>query len=182
MENPTKKQLLHKEKQKSSLNRKKQSIIIEKSIITQEKTYIFPSSLLWIPQLKHTTVNEFLPNLFSGLLIGILILPQGIGYASLIPLPMLPAITSAVICPFISAFLTQSLIISIGPSASLYLLLSQIDHKNHYSAEYYILMAFFIGIYCIVLSVMKLGFLEHVFSVPLFKGYIIVASFQIALE
>mgnify|MGYP002628371693 CR=1 FL=1 len=74
---------------------------------------------------------------------------------------------------------------SVGPSATLYLMLSQSIEKMNYDRDKLIdvlvLHSFIMGATMTFLSSIKVGFIEHVYSQPCILAYISTASAVIAL-
>lgn len=131
--------------------------------------------------------SAFLTDLNAGLLVGVILIPQGMAYAELAGVPAIYGLYTALFPVLIYAFLGSSRHLSIGPVAISSLLLfagvSQLATPG--SAEYVglvITCGFLVGALQFLLGVTRLGFLASFLSYPVITGFTSAAAVIIILS
>jgi len=131
--------------------------------------------------------SAFLTDLNAGLLVGVILIPQGMAYAELAGVPAIYGLYTALFPVLIYAFLGSSRHLSIGPVAISSLLLfagvSQLATPG--SAEYVglvITCGFLVGALQFLIRVTRLGFLASFLSYPVITGFTSAAAVIIILS
>jgi SulP family sulfate permease len=134
---------------------------------------------------KHIPILEWLPNykkswlksdLFAGLTIGVILIPQGIAYAIIAGLPPIYGLYTAMIPQIVYAILGTSRQLAIGPAAMDSLIVaSGIGMLAAIGSEHFIvlavLLAFMVGFIQILFGIFRLGFLVNFLSKPVISGF-----------
>ena len=118
----------------------------------------------------------FKGDLGAGLTVGVMLIPQGMAYASIAGLPPVYGLYASIIPLFIYAFLGTSRQLAVGPVAMVSLLTAKaIGSFQGISTEQYILyailLAFMVGAIQFLLGVFRLGFLVNFLSHPVISGF-----------
>ena len=134
---------------------------------------------------KHIPILDWLPNykkswlksdLFAGLTIGVILIPQGIAYAIIAGLPPIYGLYTAMIPQIVYAVLGTSRQLAIGPAAMDSLIVaSGIGMLATIGSEHFIvlavLLAFMVGFFQIIFGLFHLGFLVNFLSKPVISGF-----------
>ena len=134
---------------------------------------------------KHIPILDWLPNyqkkwlksdLFAGLTIGVILIPQGIAYAIIAGLPPIYGLYTAMIPQIVYAFLGTSRQLAIGPAAMDSLIVaSGIGMLAAIGSDHFIvlavLLAFMVGFFQVIFGVFRLGFLVNFLSKPVISGF-----------
>ncbi|MDY7396221.1 sulfate permease [Aureibaculum sp. 2210JD6-5] len=144
---------------------------------------IFPI-LDWLPNYKTSLLRG---DIFAGLTIGIILIPQGIAYAIIAGLPPIYGLYTALIPQLIYTIFGTSKWMSTGPTALDSLILaSSISTLAIVGVENYIAIVFattlLTGIFQLILGAFKLGFIMNFVSKPVLTGFITAAAVIIALS
>lgn len=137
-----------------------------------------------------TYQKDWLKNdIIAGITIGVMLIPQGIAYATIAGLPPIYGLYTAMIPQLVYAFLGTSRQLAVGPAAMDSLIVaSGVSAIAVVGSEHFIfmaiLLAFFVGFFQILFGIFKLGFLVNFLSRPVISGFttgsaIIIASNQI---
>ncbi len=131
----------------------------------------------------------FKNDIVAGITIGVMLIPQGIAYATIAGLPPIYGLYTAMIPQLVYAFLGTSRQLSVGPAAMDSLIVaSGVSALAVVGSQHFIFMsiilAFFVGFFQILFGFFKLGFLVNFLSRPVISGFtsgsaIIIASNQI---
>ncbi|RLD79279.1 MAG: sodium-independent anion transporter, partial [Bacteroidetes bacterium] len=142
--------------------------------------------LEWISSYQ---IAWFKNDILAGITIGVILIPQGIAYATIAGLPPIYGLYTAMIPQLVYAFLGTSRQLSVGPAAMDSLIVaSGVSAIAVVGSEHFIFMsiilAFFVGFFQILFGFFKLGFLVNFLSRPVISGFtsgsaIIIASNQI---
>jgi sulfate permease, SulP family len=138
---------------------------------------IFPG-LLWFRDYQKSTLRG---DFFSGITIGIMLIPQGMGYALVAGLPAEVGLYAAIFPPILYALLGTSNKISIGPVAldSILILtgLSVIAEPGspHY-VELAIGLTLMVGLIQTALGLLRFGVIANFLSYPVVIGYTSAAA------
>ncbi len=137
-----------------------------------------------------TYQKDWLKNdIIAGITIGVMLIPQGIAYATIAGLPPIYGLYTAMIPQLVYTFLGTSRQLAVGPAAMDSLIVaSGVSAIAVVGSEHFIFMAivlaFFVGFFQILFGFFRLGFLVNFLSRPVISGFttgsaIIIASNQI---
>ncbi|KAI0098613.1 sulfate permease [Nemania sp. FL0031] len=133
----------------------------------------------WLPRYSPSwLVSDFM----GGLTIGVMLIPQGLSYAKIATIPIEHGLYSSWLPAAIAVFLGTSKDLSTGPTSLMGLLTSEIvaDLKSEYSpTDIAAAVAFFVGIYGLVIGLLGLGFLLDYISIPILTGFISATALTI---
>ncbi|WP_339671188.1 sulfate permease [Dasania marina] len=138
---------------------------------------LFPG-LLWLQGYSKST---FLSDLSSGLTTGVLLIPQGMGYAMVAGLPPEVGLYAAIFPPLLYALLGTSNKVSIGPVAlDAILILSGLSLLAEPGSEHYLqlalLLSLLVGLLQFSFGLLRLGFIANFLSYPVIVGYTSAAA------
>ena len=144
---------------------------------------VFPI-LDWLPNYKR---SWFRNDLFAGITIGIMLIPQGIAYAMIAGLPAIYGLYTAMIPQIVYAILGTSRQLAVGPAAmDSLIVLSGVSVLATIGSEHFvilaILLAFIIGVFQVLFGIFRLGFLVNFLSKPVINGFTSGAAIVIALN
>ncbi|XP_071498153.1 sodium-independent sulfate anion transporter-like [Diadema antillarum] len=138
----------------------------------------------WLPKYRpRTAVND----LIAGLTVGLTVLPQGLAYASIAKLPSVYGLYAAIMGGFVYAIFGMAKDVSVGPTAIMSLLVSQYgtplpEDEELNDPTYAILLAFFCGIFQIIMGVLHLGFIANYISAVVISGFTSASAVTIAMS
>lgn len=140
----------------------------------------FPG-LFW---LQHYTTSTFKNDLWSGLTIAFMLIPQGMGYAMVAGLPPETGLYACIFPPIIYALLGTSNKISIGPVAldSILILngLSLLEPSDPQTyLELAITLTLMVGVIQYFFGLIRFGFIANFLSFPVITGYTSAAALVI---
>jgi SulP family sulfate permease len=146
------------------------------------KSYI--PILEWLPNYKKDWLKG---DLGAGLTVGVMLIPQGLAYASIAGLPPVYGLYASIIPIIIYAIFGTSRQLAVGPVAMVSLLIATaIGSFEGLSASdyisYAILLAFLVGAFQFLLGVFRLGFLVNFLSHPVVSGFTSAAALIIGLS
>ncbi|MGB5364554.1 MAG: SulP family inorganic anion transporter, partial [Aureibaculum sp.] len=146
------------------------------------KSYI--PILEWLPNYKKDWLKG---DIGAGLTVGVMLIPQGLAYASIAGLPPVYGLYASIVPIIIYAIFGTSRQLAVGPVAMVSLLiataigsfegLSTVDY-----IAYAILLAFLVGAFQFLLGVFRLGFLVNFLSHPVVSGFTSAAALIIGLS
>lgn len=139
--------------------------------------------LEWIPDYRSGTFRK---DLIAGLTVSIMLVPQGMAYAYLAGMPPIYGLYGGLVPLIFYAIFGTSRYLSIGPVAiSALLLLAGVKQlANPASSEYIslvLLAGLLIGLFQILLSLFRMGFLINFLSHPVIAGFTSAATIIIAV-
>jgi len=138
----------------------------------------------WLPKYKR---NYLASDIKSGLIIGILLIPQGMAYAMIAGLPPVFGLYAALVPQFIYFLTGTSRQLSVGPVATDSLLVAaglgalSISGIENY-VDMAILLAFMVGAFQLLLGLFKIGFIVNYLSKPVISGFTSAVAIIIAIS
>ena len=140
--------------------------------------------LSWLPTYKKEWLKG---DLSAGLTVGVMLIPQGMAYASIAGLPEVYGLYASIVPILIYAIFGTSRQLAVGPVAMVSLLtattlgalgnLSLSDYIN-----YALVLALMVGGIQFLLGLFRLGFLVNFLSHPVISGFTSAAAFIIGLS
>ncbi len=129
--------------------------------------------LQWLPNYKRSWLKS---DLFAGMTIGVILIPQGIAYAIIAGLPPIYGLYTAMIPQIVYVVLGTSRQLSVGPAAMDSLIVaSGISALAAIGSDHFIvlavLLAFMVGLFQVLFGVFHLGFLVNFLSRPVISGF-----------
>ena len=138
----------------------------------------------WFPNYKKDWLKG---DIGAGLTVGVMLIPQGMAYATIAGLPAVYGLYASIIPILIYAIFGTSRQLAVGPVAMISLLtataigsfdgLSTTDYIS-----YAILLALLVGVIQFLLGVFRLGFLVNFLSHPVISGFTSTAALIIGLS
>lgn len=138
----------------------------------------------WIFNYKREYLNG---DIFAGITVGIMLIPQGMAYALIAGLPPVYGLYASIVPQIIYAISGTSRQLSIGPSAMDSLLVAAgISVLASEGTDAYIgfaiLLAFFTGLLQLLLGIFRMGFITNLLSKPIISGFTSAAAIIIGLN
>jgi SulP family sulfate permease len=138
----------------------------------------------WLPKYKR---SWFKSDLFAGITIGVMLIPQGIAYAIIAGLPPIYGLYTAMIPQIVYAFLGTSRQLAIGPAAMDSLIVaSGVAALASIGSEHFIalaiVLALMVGIFQIAFGFFRMGFLVNFLSKPVISGFTSGSAIIIAMN
>jgi SulP family sulfate permease len=129
--------------------------------------------LQWLPNYKRSWLKN---DLFAGMTIGVILIPQGIAYAIIAGLPPIYGLYTAMIPQIVYAILGTSRQLAVGPAAMDSLIVAAgISVLAGIGSEHFIvlavLLAFMVGLFQVLFGLFHLGFLVNFLSKPVISGF-----------
>ncbi len=147
---------------------------------------IFPF-LSWF---KNYTLNSFRLDIISGLTVALVLIPQSMAYAQLAGLPAYYGLYASFLPPMIAALFGSSRQLATGPVAIVSLMTAaSLEPLAATGSQgfiaYAILLALMVGVFQLLLGVLKLGLVVNFLSHPVVNGFtnagaIIIATSQLS--
>jgi SulP family sulfate permease len=138
----------------------------------------------WLPNYKKSQLNG---DVFAGITVGIMLIPQGMAYALIAGLPPVYGLYASIVPQIIYAIFGTSRQLSVGPVAMDSLLVAAgvsvlaTEGSDAYIG-FAILLAFFMGLFQLLLGVFKMGFITNLLSKPVISGFTSAAALIIGLN
>ncbi len=140
--------------------------------------------LQWLPYYRRAHLNG---DLSAGFTVGVLLIPQGMAYALIAGLPPVYGLYAAIVPQIIYAIFGTSRQLSVAPVAMDSLLVAAgvsvmaTEGTDTYIA-FAILLAFFMGLFQLLLGVFRMGFITNLLSKPVISGFTSAAALIIGLN
>ncbi len=138
----------------------------------------------WLPNYKKEHLNG---DLFAGLTVGVMLIPQGMAYALIAGLPPVYGLYASIVPQIVYAIFGTSRQLSVAPVAMDSLLVAAgvsvlaAEGTDAYIG-FAILLAFFMGIFQLLLGSLRLGFITNLLSKPVISGFTSAAALIIGLN
>ncbi len=138
----------------------------------------------WLPNYKKDDLSG---DLFAGLTVGVMLIPQGMAYALIAGMPPVYGLYASIVPQLIYALLGTSRQLSVAPVAMDSLLVAAgvsvlaTEGTDAYIG-FAILLAFFMGLFQMLLGVARLGFITNLLSKPVISGFTSAAALIIGLN
>jgi SulP family sulfate permease len=138
----------------------------------------------WLPNYKKDWLKG---DIGAGLTVGVMLIPQGMAYATIAGLPAVYGLYASIIPILIYAIFGTSRQLAVGPVAMVSLLIATAIASfegistTDYIA-YAILLALLVGVIQFLLGVFRLGFLVNFLSHPVISGFTSAAALIIGLS
>lgn len=135
--------------------------------------------------LKNLRFDSIKADIVAGITVALVLIPQSLAYAQLAGLPVTFGLYAALLPPFVAALFGSSKQLSTGPVAVLSLMTAAAitpyaDPGTAIYATYAVLLAVCLGVFQILLGVLKLGGLISFLSHPVVYGFTNAAALVIA--
>ncbi len=131
------------------------------------------------------TASHFRADFISGLTVALVLIPQSMAYAQLASLPVYYGLYAAFLPPMIAALFGSSRQLATGPVAVVSLMTSAALEPLATAGSqgfiiYAILLAFLVGIFQLMLGILRLGIVVNFLSHPVVSGFTNAAAIIIA--
>ena len=138
----------------------------------------------WLPNYRKDWLKG---DISAGLTVGVMLIPQGMAYASIAGLPAVYGLYASIIPILIYALFGTSRQLAVGPVAMVSLLtataIGSIEGlTNQEYIAYAILLALMVGVIQFLLGLFRLGFLVNFLSHPVVSGFTSAAALIIGLS
>lgn len=144
---------------------------------------IFPITF-WLSNYKKADLGN---DLFAGVTVGIMLIPQGMAYALIAGLPPVYGLYASIVPQLIYAIFGTSRQLSVAPVAMDSLLVATgvsvlaTEGTDAY-VGFAILLAFFMGAFQLLLGVFRMGFITNLLAKPVISGFTSAAAIIIGLN
>ncbi|EKD17938.1 uncharacterized protein L3040_004479 [Drepanopeziza brunnea f. sp. 'multigermtubi'] len=134
----------------------------------------------WLPRYApRWIVNDSI----AGLTVGVVLVPQALAYAKIAGIPLQDGLLAAWLPSILYFIMGTSKDANTGPTSIIGLLTAQIikdvSAEGYTSTAIAVAISFSVGVYCLVLGLLKLGFLLELVSHPVLTGFISAAAITI---
>ncbi|KUJ19659.1 SulP family sulfate permease [Mollisia scopiformis] len=136
----------------------------------------------WLPKYSpRWLIND----LIAGLTVGVILVPQALAYAKIAGIPLQDGLLASWLPSALYFIMGTSKDINTGPTSIIGLLTAQIIKQvsvdGYTPTAIAVAIAFSVGIYCLVMGLLKLGFFLEFVSLPVLTGFISAAAITIIL-
>ncbi|MFC5045427.1 SulP family inorganic anion transporter [Aquimarina hainanensis] len=140
-----------------------------------------------LASLETYTSATFKADIIAGITVGVILIPQGMAYALLMGVPSIYGLYACLIPLLLYAVFGTSRQLSIGPVAVTAILVNSgvSSIATPFTEEYIQLVVFcglLIGIFQLLLSALRMGFLVNLISQPVIAGFISAAAIIIIIS
>lgn len=127
----------------------------------------------WLPKY---TFSYLARDIIAGLTVGLMVIPQGLAYATIAGLSPQYGLYSAFMGCFVYCFFGTSKDVTLGPTAIMSLM---VNHFGEADPARAIALSLFCGIIQFTMGVLRLGFIVRFISVPVISGFVSAAAVTI---
>lgn len=137
----------------------------------------------WIKEYSRSKLQA---DTLASFIATILLIPQSMGYALLAGLPAVVGLYAGIIPSILYSLFGTSRTLAVGPVAVTSMMTATIlapftvSSSDHYAAIA-IMLAFLSGVFLILMSLLKMGFLSNLLSHPVISGFISASAILIAV-
>jgi len=140
--------------------------------------------LQWLPHYNKSYLNG---DLSAGFTVGVLLIPQGMAYALIAGLPPVYGLYASIVPQIIYAIFGTSRQLSVAPVAMDSLLVAagvsvMASEGTDAYIGFAILLAFFMGLFQLLLGFFRMGFITNLLSKPVISGFTSAAALIIGLN
>ena len=169
----------------SGANRKEESLGLEQ-VIRGERipTIKWPPILNWAPEII-SRKRLILNCIVGGVLIATISIPQSMAFCFMLGVGVSFGVYSSTLPMILYGILGTSKQMTIGPAATTYMMIREsLEEKGGKEGReiYAQNIAFLMGIYMIVMGMLKWGFIENIFSQPIMSGYLVATGLLIIID
>ena len=138
----------------------------------------------WLPRYQKADLGN---DLFAGITVGVMLIPQGMAYALIAGLPPVYGLYASIVPQLVYAILGTSRQLSVAPVAMDSLLVATgvsvlaTEGTDAYIG-FAILLAFFMGLFQLLLGVLRMGFITNLLAKPVISGFTSAAAIIIGLN
>lgn len=138
----------------------------------------------WLPGYKKEDLSG---DVFAGITVGIMLIPQGMAYALIAGMPPVYGLYASIVPQIIYAIFGTSRQLSVAPVAMDSLLVAagvsvMATEGTDAYIGFAILLAFFMGLFQLLLGVARLGFITNLLAKPVISGFTSAAALIIGLN
>ncbi|KAJ3312438.1 Solute carrier 26 [Boothiomyces sp. JEL0838] len=138
-------------------------------------------------QIKSYTYSQFLEDFRSAVTIAFVLIPQAMGYSQLANVDPIKALLSAVFPLLGYAIFGASRQLSVGPEALSSVLVgvacvNEVSLNGGATNNIATALGFYVGVFCVALSLLGAGFIDNIISGYLLNGFIVGVAFLIIVE
>lgn len=127
----------------------------------------------WLPKYS---LDSLLRDIIAGVTVGLMVVPQGLAYATIANLPVQYGLYSAYLGCFVYCILGGSKDVTLGPTAIMSLMVNRFAKGE---ALHAIALTLYCGIIQCLLGALRLGFLVRFISLPVISGFVSAAAVTI---
>jgi len=127
----------------------------------------------WLPKYS---LDSLLRDIIAGVTVGLMVVPQGLAYATIANLPVQYGLYSAYLGCFVYCILGGSKDVTLGPTAIMSLMVNRFAKGE---ALHAIALTLYCGIIQCLLGTLRLGFLVRFISLPVISGFVSAAAVTI---
>lgn len=127
----------------------------------------------WLP---NYSCGSLLRDIIAGLTVGLMVVPQGLAYATIADLPPQYGLYSAFVGCFVYCVFGGSKDVTLGPTAIMSLMVDRFAKGEPLHA---IALTLYCGIAQVLLGALRLGFVVRFISLPVISGFVSAAAITI---
>ena len=131
--------------------------------------------LSWLP---HYSLKNLQCDIIAGITVGLMVVPQGLAYASVARLPTQYGLYSSFMGVFVYCIFGTSKDMTVGPTAVLSLLTGAFSVP--YCGDMAATLTFCVGVILLVMGVLNLGFIVRFLSIPVIDAFTSATAITIA--
>jgi sodium-independent sulfate anion transporter 11 len=134
--------------------------------------------LKWLP---HYSLSKLQNDFIAGVTVGLMVIPQGLAYASIAELPPQYGLYSSFMGGFVYCLFGSSKDITQGPTAIMSLMVAAHSAECKFSKhDYAIALSFLCGLIWLLMGFLSLGFIVRIMPLPVISAFTSTAAITIA--